>query len=171
VSVGAVTTLTAEPRDETGQPVSGQPVYWSSSDTTVAVVLNGVVTARSVGEAQIAATVQGVSAVATIVVSTAGPPPPPPATQSVVKRVEVTPAAALVRAGGNIQFRRVQLTAVAFDQDNRIVEGRTFTWTSSDASKATVTADGLVTGQKEGSTTITATTAGIKASSSIVVVK
>jgi uncharacterized protein YjdB len=74
VPIGSVMTLTAEPRDEAGNPVRVQQIFWSSSDTSVALVSNvGVVTARGSGEAQIAATAQGISAVATIRVSDAPP--------------------------------------------------------------------------------------------------
>ncbi|MBK8646800.1 MAG: Ig domain-containing protein [Gemmatimonadetes bacterium] len=72
-----------------------------------------------------------------------------------VSAVEVTPSAAAWRPG-----RRYNLTAVAKDGSGASVS-RTFTWQSSDASKATVNSSGLVTGVAEvGAVSISATTDG-----------
>ena len=167
VPVGSVMTLTAEPRDEAGNPVRGQQIFWSSSDTVVAVVSNvGVVTARESGEAQIAATAQGVSAVATIRVSDS-----PPVSQSTVTRVVVSPPSGVVRTSGAATFRQLQLTAVAYDASNRIVSGRSFTWSVDRSSIATVDGNGLVVGVKPGEAVITATTAGVSGRSDILVIK
>ena len=168
IPVGSATTLTAAPLDEEGQPIQGQTVHWSSSDNNIATVDGGVVTGRAAGDAQIAATVQGVSAVATIRVSEESSPP---VVQPVVTRVSVSPSTAVVRASGNMDFRRVQLNATVYDQNDRVLDGQSVTWTTSSNSKATVNASGLVTGHKEGSVTITATVSGKKGTASIVVVK
>ncbi|MBK7833000.1 MAG: Ig-like domain-containing protein [Gemmatimonadetes bacterium] len=72
-----------------------------------------------------------------------------------VSAVEVTPSAAALEAG-----QTLQLTAVAKDGSGASVS-RTFTWQSSDASKATVNSSGLVTGVAEvGAVSISATTDG-----------
>jgi uncharacterized protein YjdB len=167
VPVGSVMTLTAEPRDESGNLVRGQPIYWSSSDATVATVSSaGVVSALGSGEAQIAATAQGISAVATIRVSDA-----PPVTQSTVTRVVVSPPTGVVRATGGASFRQLQLTAIAYDADNRVISGRTFVWSVNKASVATVDGNGLVLGVKEGQAVVTATTGGVSGTTDILVVK
>lgn len=167
VPVGMVMELTAEAKDERGQPVPGQQVHWSSSDTTVAVVSDaGVVSARSAGEVQIAATVQGVSAVALIRVAEA-----PPSTQTAVTHVVVLPGVALVRSSGKPEFRRITFTATALDADGQVVPGRQFTWTTSENDVATVSSGGVVTGRSPGVATITATTAGIKGTAAVLVIK
>jgi uncharacterized protein YjdB len=167
VPVGSVMTLTAEPRDEAGNLIRGQAVYWSSSDTAVATVSSaGVVNARGSGEAQIAATAQGVSAVATIRVSDS-----PPVTQTTVTRIVVSPPSGVIRATGSAPFRQLQLSAVAYDAENRVVSGRTFVWSVNKPSVATVDANGLVVGVKEGQAVVTATIGGVSGSSDILVVK
>ena len=85
----------------------------------------------------------------------------PPGT---VTRVIVTPASATIQPSGT-----VQLTAQARDKRNKPVSGATFTWSSSNASVATVSSSGLVTGVAAGSATITATTAGVSGTSAITV--
>ncbi len=83
-----------------------------------------------------------------------GTAPPPPVTTVVISP---TPALALV-PGGTEMFSVVPKDA----KGNPLVD-RTVTWTSSDASKATVAA-GLVTGVAIGTATITASVEGITAS-------
>jgi hypothetical protein len=73
-------------------------------------------------------------------------PPPPPAE---VATVTVTPAT--VAVGGTRQF-----SAFAADADGSVINGVTFTWTSSAPGVATVSGTGLATGVTEGATTITA---------------
>jgi pullulanase len=160
-------TLTAEPKDESGNVVRGQQVFWSSSNTAVATVSNaGVVSALGSGEAQIAATAQGVSAVATIRVSDA-----PPVSQSIIARVVVSPPAGVVRASGAATFRQLQLTAIAYDADNRVVSGRSFVWSVDKGNVATVNGNGLVVAVKEGEAVVTATTGGVSGRSEILVLK
>ena len=76
-----------------------------------------------------------------------GTAPPPP----VVASVTVTPATATVVVGGTQTF-----TATAFDAAQQPIGGVTFTWTTSDATIATVNAGGVATGVAGGDATITA---------------
>ena len=66
--------------------------------------------------------------------------------------VSITPASPTVFVGVS-----EQLTAVAKDQNGANLSGATFTYTSSDQTKATVTNAGLVTGVAAGTARITAT--------------
>lgn len=153
VAVGAVAPLTATVEDAGGNPVSSQ-VSWSSSDTSVARVSSaGVVTARKVGDATIAATSQGVSATAVVTVSP----------QS-VSSVRITPTAAAVRVGAT-----TQLEATALDADGNALPGRSMIWSSNSRSVATVDAAGRVTGVAPGAATITATSEGRAASAAVTV--
>ncbi len=82
-----------------------------------------------------------------------------------VASVVVTPGnATLVSLG-----ETAQLTASARDGSGNTISGKTFTWSSSDASIATVNTSGLVTSVANGSVTITATTDGISGSGSVTV--
>lgn len=164
VSVGQTRQLSAEVRNADGEPME-HTVFWSSSDTTVAVVnSDGIVTARKAGEAQIAATAQGVSATALVRVSA-------PGSTFKVTHVWVSPVTAVVKANGPQAYRRVQLTATALDDRQQAITGRAVQWKSSKSSTASVNADGLVTGQAPGTVTITATIDGVSGTASIVVVR
>lgn len=84
-------------------------------------------------------------------------------TSTAVTGVTVTPATANVVVGATRQLTATVAPATA---DNHAV-----TWTTSDATKATVNSSGLVTAIAAGSVTITATTVdGAKTSSSIITV-
>jgi hypothetical protein len=76
-----------------------------------------------------------------IVVS--GPPP---------SRVLVTPVAPSI-----LQGETVQLTAQVVDENGDTVVGARVTWESSDASVASVSSSGLVTGESPGGARVTAT--------------
>ena len=69
-----------------------------------------------------------------------------------------------VVAGGTLQ-----LSATPRDPNNAPIEGKTATWTTSDATRATVSSAGVVTGVGAGDVTITATVDG-KAGSTVVTV-
>ena len=87
------------------------------------------------------------------------PNPPRPTT------VMVNPATAELAALG----ATVQLTAEVRDQNNRVMAGATVTWSSGDASVATVGAAGLVTAVANGTATITAASGGISGTASVTV--
>jgi len=169
VAVGESMSLEVSVRDQLGDSLGVTSIHWSSSDTSIARVSeSGVVSARKPGEVTIAATFQGVSDVATVrVTSSAGAPQTP----SVVTRIEVEPAFAVVRSSGKPDKRRARLTAFAYDANGNIILDRKFVWSSDNTSTATVSASGLVTGQRAGAARITASTEGVFGSASIVVVK
>ncbi|MDE2889522.1 MAG: Ig-like domain-containing protein, partial [Gemmatimonadota bacterium] len=101
------------------------------------------------GSTTIRATVDGKSGTATLKVTE--PPPPRP----VVDRVSVSPSSASIEEGKTQQF-----SATAYTSDNVAISGKTFTWSSSSTSVATVNSSGLATGVDAGSTTIRATVDG-----------
>src|SRR5688500_9346979 len=60
VFMGDTIRLTATPKDQTGNPLAGRKVTWSSTATTVATVDSlGTVVAKTSGTATIVATVEG----------------------------------------------------------------------------------------------------------------
>jgi hypothetical protein len=69
----------------------------------------------------------------------------------------------------NTPGEAVELTATALDANNQPIAGKTFTWSSSDETVATVDGSGLVTTIVKGTATITATTDGVDGSATITV--
>lgn len=155
VTVGSTQQLIAATLDGSGTPLTGRAIAWTSSDTTKAKVsASGLVTAIAVGAVTISASSEGKSGVANLTIL-----PAPVAT------VTVSPNPASVNAGAT-----QQLTATLVDANNNVLTGRTVTWSTSDASKATVTSDGLVAGVAAGAVTITATSEGKSGTSAVTVI-
>ena len=73
LSVGQTATLTASPKDASGNVLTGRTVTWATSNAAVATVsAAGIVTAVSLGSATMTATVDGKTAQTTITVSASG---------------------------------------------------------------------------------------------------
>jgi len=135
LKAGETVTLTAtvKPDDATDKTVT-----WSTSDASVAAVENGVVTAKKVGTATITAKAGDKSATCAITV-----------VATPVTSVTLDRTSASLKAG-----ETVTLTATVIPDD---ATDKTVTWTTSDASVATVD-NGVVTAKKVGTATITAKT-------------
>ncbi|MEZ4461205.1 MAG: Ig-like domain-containing protein [bacterium] len=151
--------LTATALNSAGDPLSEVVVEWSTSNEAVATVVAGLVTAVDTGVADITATVDGVSASATVTVV------------NPVDRLEVTPTMAEVGLA-----TRFQLSAKAFDaRGNEITVP--LTWSSDDAAIATVSGSGQVFGVAVGETSVsvaatnTLTGENVEASATISVVE
>jgi uncharacterized protein YjdB len=135
-------TYSAVTKDANGNVLTGRTITWSSSSTTVATInSSGTATGGAAGVTTIIATSEGKNGTAALHVNLAP-----------VASVIVSPFTAVVSKG-----HQVQLGAAAKDGNGLTLQGRTFTWTSSDASIATVSSSGLVTGVSAGIVTITAT--------------
>lgn len=131
-------TVTVTPENATDKTVT-----WSSSDESVATVVDGTVTAVKAGTAVITATASnGMEATCTVTVT----PATVLATSISLNETEVT------RSVG----ATVQLTATVLPDD---ATDKSVTWSSSDGSVATVDDNGLVKLVGHGSAVITATTA------------
>lgn len=155
IEEGDTRQFTARALDSDNAEITGKTFAWSSSNTTVATInSSGLATARNAGSTMISATVDGVSGEATLTV-TEPPPPPPP----VVDRVTVSPSSPSIEEGGTQRF-----TATAYESDNTVISGKSFAWTSSTTSVATVSPSSgtatTATGVSAGSTTITASVDG-----------
>ena len=145
VEAGRTLALVARPTDASGTLISGRTIRWSSNNTSVATVSSaGVVTALSAGDARIAASVDGQSALATITV-----------TDREVASVQVTPVALSVRVN-----RTASLQARALDADGDPLSGRSIVWSSSNPGVATISAQGVISAVAPGAATITATSEG-----------
>ncbi len=143
----------AELRDATNQMVTGRTVVWTASNVTVAVVsASGMVTAVAPGTGVITATSEGKSASVTITVTAV-----PVNSVSVVIGDRMLPGATQ------------QASAVMRDASAQVLNGRSATWSSSNAAVATVNASGLVTGIAPGTAVIIATSEGKTGSATITV--
>ncbi len=85
--------------------------------------------------------------------------------ESGITRIEITPGTFLFT---NVGEER-QLSATAYDAQGKTVE-TTFSWTSSDASQVSVTADGIVKAQTLGSVQITAEAKGVGSTPALIAV-
>lgn len=145
--------LTATVMDSTGAALEGRGVQWTTTDTTVATVsASGVVSARRAGTANITATSEGKSASATITVMMR------------VASVMVSPTAVVVP-----YCTSATLTATVLDSAGAVLQGRTVTWATSDASVARVTPTGVVSCVAPGTASITATSEGVQKSATVTV--
>ena len=146
-------TVTVTPSNATDKTVS-----WTSSNSSVAKVSDGKITAVKAGTATITATAGGKTA--SVVVAVADNPVP-------VESVSVSGDGV---SGGKLSLKSgasAQLTATV-KPDN--ATDRKVTWTSSDSSVANVMGTGVVTaGSKAGKATVTATAGGKSASVEVTV--
>lgn len=149
--VGQNGSLTATVRDASGAPITAT-VTWSSNPASVATVnSSGQVTAVSQGSATITAKAGSAEASVTVTVN-----PAPVAT------VALGNTAPELEVGANRT-----LTATTRSATGATLTGRTVTWSSSANGIATVSPTGMVTGVAQGEVTITATSEGISAATTI----
>nr|WP_193312306.1 Ig-like domain-containing protein [Bifidobacterium leontopitheci] len=149
---GDTTTLQAEitPADATDKSLT-----WTSSDKAVATVnADGKVTALKAGTTTITATASnGVKGSLTITVKAKEVTPEPEPGNVPVTKVEVTVKDGVTKVEAG---KKLALTATVLPGN---ATNKTVTWTTSDASIATVDTNGIVTALKAGTVTITATAA------------
>ena len=145
VAIGQSAPLAAVLKAQDATELTGRTVTWSTSDPGIVTVTDaGVINGVAVGSATITATSEGKTGTSAVTVSAVA-----------VASVQVTPPTAAVDVGGT-----TQLTATAKDGNGAVLQGRPFAWTTSNASIATVSPTGRVTGVGAGTATITATSEG-----------
>ena len=132
------------------EATTDKTIRWSSSDDSVAMVDEGTVTAHKVGQATIKATCGNKEASCVVNVL-----------PIVVEEISFNKTSVSVKAG-----ETVTLTATVKPDD---ATDKTVTWSTSDASVATVN-DGVVTAKKVGTATITAKAGDKSATCEITVV-
>jgi uncharacterized protein YjdB len=152
VNVAWTTTLSATARDLNGNAIPGSTFTWSTSNASIATVsASGVVTGVAPGAATVSATSGGKTATASITVQLAP-----------VDHIVVTPSNPSLNVG-----QTIQLTATLYDQQNNVLTGRPVTWSSADATKASVSSTGLVTALRKGTINITASAGGKSGSTTV----
>ncbi len=141
IYIGQTTTANFSGLDQFGAPISVGAITWASASPGIAIVnAIGSVTGVAVGQTQIIGSsgrIQGQAAL------TVQPVP--------VGSVKLSQTGVSVPVG-----LTTQLAATAYDLNGNSVSGAVISWTSSDTTKAKVSAAGLVTGVAVGSVTITA---------------
>jgi uncharacterized protein YjdB len=137
-----------------GGALSGPSIFWSTEDSSIALVSStGVVTAMAAGVVHIAASAEGVSGTATITV---------PVVQ--VASVTVVPDTLRLAPTG-----AARLLATAYDGSGTIVNGLAVTWGSSNMAVATVDQTGAVTAVGAGTSTVSAAVGGKIGSATVIV--
>lgn len=153
-ALGDTARFKATVRDQHGQQVVGGTTEWTSSDPAVVSVNgSGLVRATGNGTAMITATSDSAAGTAMVAVA------------QVAASVTVTP--------GNVQFSSLggstQLTGSVHDANGHVLAGVGVTWSSTDATVATVDASGLVRPVANGRTAVHATSEGLNGLSTVVV--
>lgn len=159
IPFGGSGSFTFDAKDAAGNSLGGRSVTWSSDNELVATVsATGAVTTKGVGSTTVHATVEGKVGNATVTVT--GEP---------VASIAVTPTPTSVEAG-----QTTTLSTTVKDGAGNTLNGRNVIWTTSDGSKATVTAGangtGVVKGVAVGTVTITATSEGKSGTATVDVV-
>src|SRR5215210_7994897 len=127
LALNSTLPLQAEVQDLTGTVLSNLPVAWTVRDPGIATVSEtGVVTGKSLGTTQVAASSGGKSGIATITVQ-----------KTPVASVAVRPDRVDAVVGS-----RTQLTGTASDEAGNVLSDRAIIWTTSNAGVATVDATG-----------------------------
>ena len=154
LAIGGSKSFTATGQDESGRPIGGLSFFWSSSNPSVATVTqSGQVTALTTGQAQIAASVAGVSGFAVVTVLT-----------KPVGSIVVVPSNATLRIATTLQ-----LTDTVKDVSGAVLQGQTVSWSSDNAPIASVDGAGLITARALGTAHITASSGGKNAQATITV--
>ncbi len=159
VAPGSTLQFSGVPRDSLGFPVPGVSVQWTSQDPTIATVTSdGVVTARTTGDADIVATSAGVAGMTKVKVTGVTPPP----VASILLSVDQTSLSA-----GHFTFA----TATTLDANGQPLVGRAITWSTGDPTVlSAVVLNGTkakVNARAQGTAGITATSEGKNATVTI----
>ena len=145
IEVGRTITITPTVKDQRDSVMTGRTVIWSSSNTAVATVSNGVVTGVAKGQSTVQATVEGKIASATIFVTDAS--------VATVTLNATVPSTFFVG-------QSVQATATSRDIANNVLTNYAVVWTSSNPAVASVGPTGLITAVSAGVSTITVVAGG-----------
>lgn len=140
----ATLTATVNPSDATDKTVT-----WTSSDSNVASVKDGIVTAKKSGQTTITASCGGKTATCTVSVT--------------------TPVSSISLDRTTVALEEEQSTTLIATVSPNDADDKTVTWSSSNSSIATVNSNGKVYAVKEGQAVITAT-AGAKSARCTVMV-
>jgi uncharacterized protein YjdB len=152
--ISQTTHFTAQALDAQGNALPNRTFTWISGSPTVATVNQlGDVVAVGIGIAAVFAATEGISASATVTV-----------TSVPVASVQVSPATVSLQQGGS-----TQLTVVVKDAGGNVLTGRPIIWASSNDAIAVVSSTGRVTAVAAGSAVITATSETVTGTANVTV--
>jgi alpha-tubulin suppressor-like RCC1 family protein len=138
-----------------GEALAGRSVTWKSTNDAIATVSTaGLISSHAPGDVSVQATVEGKIGEVALKVTVVP-----------VSTVTVSAPVSSV-AIGNI----LVLSAIAKDSSGKTLSGRTITWSTSDQSRALVSADGVLAGLTPGTVDVTASSEGKSGQSRIEVV-
>ena len=152
-ALAVASRLTATVRDQNGTIMSGVPVAWASTDTSVVTVTPaGLLTSVGNGTATVSASAGSASGstAATVVQEVAA--------------VAVSPATGTVVEGDTLR-----LASEVTDANSHIVDGAEVSWGSGDTAVAVVDSSGLVTGVGAGEVEITANSSEVAGRAMLIV--
>ena len=154
LGIGQSSQILAVSKDTNGDTITGLSIAWASSNVAVATVSStGLVTGVSKGESTIIASVGGVSASGSVLV-----------TDVSASSIEITPNKGTLSIG-----QSSQLSARLKDAQGNIVAGRDVSWSSSDTAIITVSNAGMLTAISDGESTITASVEGVSGFATVTV--
>ena len=141
--VGESQQLTATMRDQAGNQLDGRSVTWATTEATVATVsVTGLVAGVGPGSATVTATSEGKSGSVAVSVEPNG---------SLVITLPTNP----IESGTSVQ------ATASISSGSGSSPASNVTWSSSNPAVASVSSDGLVTGARSGTATISAVSEGI----------
>ena len=154
LGTGRSMQVSATPFDANGNPITGRPLAWQSSNPSVATInSSGLIVAIAAGQTTISVICDG--KIASQKLTTAVPAP---------TVVAVVPETAFLLAGSTST-----LSAEVRDQFGVVLSGRTFTWSSTAPTVASVNHAGQVTAVSLGSATVRATSGQLVGVSTVTV--
>ncbi|MDX7922551.1 Ig-like domain-containing protein, partial [Aeromonas media] len=140
-------TATATYSDNTTADISSSIAWLSDDAATATITPNGLLTGVEQGNAEVTASLDGVTGNAVQVT----------VTDAILTTIEITPPSVSLSKG-----QTQQLTATATYSDNTTADvTSSVAWLSDDAATATITATGLLTGVEQGSAEVTASLDGV----------
>ncbi|MEJ2679237.1 MAG: Ig-like domain-containing protein [Gemmatimonadota bacterium] len=152
-ALGDTLQLTATVADEYGNAVDSPAVTWAVADPSIATVdSTGRVVSLTEGQTSVTATADTASSAATVLV------------HQQAALVTIAPVDIALTAAGDT----VRLSAAAKDANGNVVPG-SVTWSNDNASVVSVTTDGLVQAQAEGTANVIATSGPIADTVAVVV--
>lgn len=151
MTVGQSAALTAVARDAGGNRLNRGTAQWASSAPSIVSVSNGQITALGSGTVTVTATIDGRQGSTQITVA-----------EESIARIEMSPSSLALTEGD----APTPLSATAMTASNRTL-ATSFQWASGNDAVARVDVNGRVTPVGPGSTTVTASAGGQRASTAI----
>ena len=155
VKAGKTAQFTAQAKDANGNVLSGKPIAWTTSSTSVATITqDGTLTAVTTGLVVVTATSEGKSADFQVTVS----------------RASIAVISVSISPGQLQQGQGIVAVPTVTDSTGKPVTDAALTWSSSDQAVATVNGNGFVIGVGAGTARIDARAEGILGSATVTVV-